>query len=323
MNKNPFIFGAPVKNDQFYDREEEIETATGFIKSLQSFSVVGERRIGKTSFLEYLLSRETLTNHGIDPEQYIAVYCAIDDLHEIKKDILIMTIVEKIEEHIQIEVEFADVFDKLRALVENLASNDKNLIIALDEFEIIAPLLDDFSHWLRFIFQSSNVVAITASQTTVGKLSPNSAASPLFNIFGNLTLGLFSREQTENMINSMFQKGGKKLEKDEISFLADLSGGNPYLIQLMGFFYYNKKMDRDEFIEKISDQANDILESYWKHLSEEEKEFLLNIEISDNDRAARNLERKGLLIRKKGNQKVFSPIFQQYIMKIRKRQRNI
>jgi len=318
MNKNPFIFGKPIKSDQFYDREEEIETAIGFIKSLQSFSVVGERRIGKTSFLKYLLSRETLADHGIDPEQYVAVYCATDSLYEIEKDMLIMTIVEKIEEHIQTEVECADVFDKLRALVENLASNDKNLIIALDELEIIAPLLDDFSYWLRFIFQSSNVVAITASQTTVGELSPDSAASPLFNIFGNLTLGLFSREQTEDMINSMFRKGGKKLRKSEISLLADLSGGNPYLIQLLGFFYYNKKMDRDEFIRKMLDQANDMLESYWNHLSEEEKEFLLSIEASNNDRIAYTLEKKGFIIKEGKKWRIFSDLFKEFLLRTMK-----
>jgi len=198
MNKNPFIFGKPVESDRFYNREEEIETSIGFIKSLQNFSVVGERRIGKTSFLKHLLSRKTLANYGIDPEQYIAVYCAIDSLYEIKKDILIMTIVEKIEKYIQVEVESADVFEKLRALIENLALNGKNLIIALDELEIIAPLLDDFSHWLRSIFQSGNVVAITASRTTVAKLSPDSAAS-LSSIFLAILLWDSSQENKQRI----------------------------------------------------------------------------------------------------------------------------
>lgn len=313
MNKNPFIFGKPVESNRFYNREEEIETAIGFIKSLQNFSVVGERRIGKTSFLKYLLSRKTLTNYGIDPEQYIAVYCALDSLYEIRRDKLIMTIVEKIEEHIQIEVEFVDVFEKFRALIENLAINGKNLIIALDELEIIAPLLDDLSHWLRFIFQSGNVVVITASQTTVGKLSPDGAASPLFNIFGNLTLGLFSREQTETMIESMFRKGGRKLRKGEISHLADLSGGNPYLIQLIGFFYYKKKIDRDKFEGEILDQVNDVFEGYWRHLDEEEREFLLNVETSDNGQIGHNLEKKGFLFKEDGKWKIFSKIFGEFI----------
>lgn len=313
MNENPFIFSKPVKNDKFYNRKEEIEKAMGFLKSLQSFSVIGERRIGKTSFLVHILSEERLSEHNIDPEKYIVTYISISSLYELTKNRFIKAIVEKIGEQTGIEIESVSVFENLETLIESLASDDKNLIIAFDEFEVVAPILDDLSHWLRYIFQSPNVVAITASQTTVGELSPDSAASPLFNIFGNLTLGLFSREETENMIKDMFHKGEQELKEDEVSLLADLSGGNPWLIQLLGFHYYNRKMTKNKFEKKMLDQLKDVFEGYWKHLSEEEREFLLNVETSDNNRVGHNLEKKGFMIRENGKWKIFSPLFQEFL----------
>lgn len=313
MNENPFVYSKPVKGDKFHNRKEEIEIAIESIKSSQSFSVIGERRIGKTSFLIHILSREVLAENNIDPEKYIIVHFNLSSLHKITEIKFIKAIVERINEKTEIEIESADVFENLEIIVIKLASKDKNLIIALDEFELVAPILDDISSWLRSIFQSSNVVAITASQTTIGEIGPGGDASPLFNIFGNITLGLFSREETEDMIRDMFHKGRQELKEDEVSFLADLSGGNPFLIQLLGFRYYNKKMNKDEFENEMLDQAKDVFRGYWKHLTDEEKEFLLNIETSNNDRVGRNLEKRGFLIGKKGEWRIFSPLFQKFL----------
>lgn len=316
MNKNPFEFSKPVENSGFYNRKENVEEAIAYIKSMQSFSIVGQRRFGKTSFLNYILSEEILAKYGINPKEIIVINLGLDSLHEITENAFIGAIVEEIEEQIQVEIESNNVFKKLEILVENLAMNDKKLIIALDEFEIIEPILESFSYWLRYIFQKKGIAAITASQIRIGELSLAGTPSPLFNIFCNLTLGLFSREETENMIQDMFQSGEKELKKDEISFLADLSGGNPFLIQVVGFHYYLKRLNKSEFKEMIIDQVKDIFTGYWKHLSEEEKEFILDIENSKNDGIAYKLRKKGFIMKEDGKWKIFSPLFEEFITAI-------
>ncbi|MGD2246778.1 MAG: AAA-like domain-containing protein [Candidatus Methanofastidiosia archaeon] len=318
MNENPFNFSKPVRGDNFFNREKEVDTAMGFLKKLQSFSIVGERRIGKTSFLDYILSEDVLKEYNIDPDAYILVYFNMGNLYDINKKIFIEAIVKKIEKQTKIKIKSIDIFEKFSVLVDKLAPNGKNLVIALDEVEIIEPILDvNFSHWLRAIFQRQNAMAITASQKTVGGIDPNSLSSPLFNIFGNLFLGLFEREETENMIKGMFQRGEINLKKDEIDFLADLSGGNPYLIQFLGFHYYEKRINnrvmkskfRDEMLYHLEDQFN----GYWNHLTEKEREFLSKITKSENDRLAYILERKGFLISKEGKMGMFSPLFEKFV----------
>ena len=320
MSENPFIFGKPVSRENFYNRKDEVEMATGFLKRLQNFSVVGERRIGKTSFLEYVLSQDVLQAYGIDPENHILVYLSLNGLYGISRELLISAIVKQITEQTQVETDSPNIFDTLKAHIRKLALDGKNLVIALDEFECIAPILDsDFSYWLRFIFQEQNVVAITSSQTTVRELETSGGtASPLFNIFGNIFLGLFLRKETENMIKKMFQKGGVALEEEEITFLADLSGGNPYFIQLIGHYYYqekkkNRKIIHEKFKESIIPHTNDQFESYWKHLTKEEKKFLVQTESSQDDLIGAILKRKGILFRKEDRWKIFSSLFQEFV----------
>jgi polynucleotide 5'-kinase involved in rRNA processing len=59
MPQNPFVYNAPVRGEDFFNREETIieilkETVTG--KSQGTVWVVGERQVGKTSLLRYLQS---------------------------------------------------------------------------------------------------------------------------------------------------------------------------------------------------------------------------------------------------------------------------
>ena len=325
MDKNPFIFGKPVRKEDFYNRREEIGKAVGFIKNLQSFSIIGERRIGKTSFMEYVLSEKVLEDHGIELQKHVVLCFSLSSIYGISKESLLSAIIEKTGEQELIETSSTNDFDKLKAYVEKLASQGRNLIIALDEFEVIAPILyDQLSHWLRFIFQNPNVMAITASQVTVRKLKTSGGvASPLFNVFGKIPLGLFTREETENMLTEVFHKGGMELNEEEISFLADLSGGNPYFIQLAGYHYYDERKKNREIIhEKFKDSlfyhSRDQFESYWEHLTKKEKEFLLHIKKSEDSQVSNILEEKGLIFLKNGKWEIFSPLFEEFI-KIRSR----
>jgi AAA+ ATPase superfamily predicted ATPase len=328
MSDNPFVFGNPVKGKDFYDREAETEIAIGFIRNSQSFSIIGERRIGKTSFLEHILSEETFKNHNLNPEEYIIVLFNLSSLCEITKNSIIRAILEKVE-HLCVETESENVFDRFKIFVESIPQRNKKLIVAFDEFELVAPVLDShFSYWLRYIFQTQNVAAITCSRSTVRELEEfGGSASPLFNIFGNIFLKLFKREEAKKMIIDMFLKGKMGLEGQEVSFIADLSGGNPYFIQLIGYFYHEERksilaldINRIAFMNLMIAQLTGQFESYWKHLIEEEKNCLMNI-IKSRELpkpkllSVPNLERKGLIIIENNGIKIFSPLFREFMQR--------
>ena len=56
---NPYIYRGPVRNAQmFFGREHELREIVAFLNGNQSVSVVGPRKIGKTSLLFHLMRTE-------------------------------------------------------------------------------------------------------------------------------------------------------------------------------------------------------------------------------------------------------------------------
>lgn len=313
MSENPCNMSKPMEKREFYNRKEEIELAYEYIRNSQSFSIIGENCIGRTSFLKHIISRHALEENGIDPEHYVIVYFEMNGVSVEAKEMFIEAIVKDIVKQTQIKIGHMDIFDQFETLIELLASNGKNLVIAIDELEVVSPLLDcQLSRWLRYILQRPNIMAITVSQKTIKELEPRDLSSPLYTIFVKLRLGLFSRKETEKMIHSIFSEKEIMLKEEEVSFMADISGGNPHLIRLLRFCY-SRRITKDDFKVRMLDQVKDIFEGYWENLREEERRFLINVEISGKNWIGHDLEERGFLIRKQGRWRVFSPLFQEFI----------
>ena len=324
MSKNPFNFSKTVGKKDFFNRKKETDEAIGYLRNLQNFSIIGEECIGKSSFLFHVLSRKILEEHEVDADKYVIVYINMGSLHEVTKDALNDAIVKEIRAQTCFEIESENTYDKLKVCVEKLALNGKNLIIAFDEFEAIKPILDNhFSRWLKFIFQSPNVMAIVASHRPMEDVEiSESGESPLSNRFGNITLELFAKEDSTGMISEMFQKGEIELEEEEISMLADMSGGNPYFIQLLGHHYYekkknkNKKMSQEKFKEKMLHYSKGQFEWYWKNLRDEERDYLIGVERGYdkyNPQVEYELKKRGFLVEENGRVYLFSSLFLTFI----------
>jgi hypothetical protein len=323
MSENPFNFARPAKGDNFYNRGEETKEAFGFIRSSQSFSVIGERRIGKTSFLEHILSEEVFKKNEMNFNKYIIICISLGSLPEISQEALARAIIDDLKENIEVGTQSEDVLEELDQWVKELAFKKKKLILALDEFEIAENIIDcHFSYRLKSILEHSSLFAITASRNTVAEISPNGKASPLFNVFGNLFLSLFSKEETEEMIYNMFSRGDMKIEEEEISYLTELSGRNPYLIQYLGFNYYEERekigrVDQIEFESRMSSHLKNYFENCWKHLPDNEKKFLVSPKGTDSP-IGYILKRKGYLIEENGRWKIPSMLWDDFVQEKKK-----
>jgi len=319
MNRNPFCFDRPALGEDFYDRKGKIEEAVGLIKKPHCFSIIGEEGIGKTSFLKRIISKEVLETYGIDLEQYILVYFNIGKLHRVTEEKFVEAIYRKLSEYCDSEIESKDLFEEFTHLLDRLTSDGKKVVIALDEFENAKSILGgDFSHWLRNAFQKQNVMAITASHRTVAELEePQSKWSPLFNIFINLSLGFFKEEESQKMITEMFGKRGLSLSTEEISFLKELSGGNPYLIQLLGNYFYKKKkketeIDFQRFKNEMLYRAKDHFEWCWNSLRDEERRCIEKVRKGDCDfdsQVENKMKERGYLVEKDNKLYLFSELF--------------
>src|SRR5690242_19128910 len=77
MPENPFTYGNPVSDPKsFIGRQREAETIISRLRTRQfeSTSLVGERRIGKTSLLQYVANPTVRATRGLDLDKFVFVY---------------------------------------------------------------------------------------------------------------------------------------------------------------------------------------------------------------------------------------------------------
>ena len=77
MQSNPFTYGNPISDPRrFFGRAREVEQIFGRLRNeeFESSSVVGDRRIGKTSLLNYLADPGVRAAHGLKSEYYSFFY---------------------------------------------------------------------------------------------------------------------------------------------------------------------------------------------------------------------------------------------------------
>ena len=74
---NPFTYGNPITDpSRFFGRRRELELIFGRLQNpeFESSSIVGERRLGKTSLLYFASHPEVIRRFGLDPEVYLFIY---------------------------------------------------------------------------------------------------------------------------------------------------------------------------------------------------------------------------------------------------------
>ena len=83
---NPFTFGNPIREPvRFFGRKQEIRQIVNRLLSSahESTSIVGERRIGKTSLLNYLSDSRVAESLGLTPDKFCLVYVDFQGLTDI------------------------------------------------------------------------------------------------------------------------------------------------------------------------------------------------------------------------------------------------
>jgi len=100
MTSNPFTFGNPIRDPaKFFGRREELRQVVNRLRSSahESTSIVGERRIGKTSLLKHLENSMVAQSLGLPPEQFCMVYMDFQGLTDITPPRFWQRVLQKLE----------------------------------------------------------------------------------------------------------------------------------------------------------------------------------------------------------------------------------
>jgi hypothetical protein len=303
MITNPFHYGKPVTDpDHFFGRRREIEQIVTRLQnvSCESSSIVGERRIGKTSLLQHFLSPAALERHGFTPE-YVFGYLSFEGFSHITPIQFWRWVLEELEPKIEDEqlkgqvrvVRQADTVDlfAIRRLFDHLTRKGLRVVLLFDEFEYVIRNKNfdaDFYGGLRHLATNYNLALVTSSSRELIYYchSAEIAGSPFFNIFANITLKPFTQEEACLLIKEYLEGTPVSFSREDVAWLLHIAGCHPYFLQIAGFFLFDaytreeyagpEKVDRRrKYVEeRFEENAIPNFVYYWGH-SENGKKITL------------------------------------------------
>lgn len=339
MKSNPFSHrGRPIhQSHQFFGRQQEIRQVLDDLQSGQSVSIVGPRRIGKTSLSRVLPSayRDAAVNA---PRDTCFVYFDCSTCHGVTAGVLCSMLAEAMHDALRqhdLDLPARDkiarslAFREFSDFVQDIARQGVRLILILDEFDLLSqnPYLDfTFFSALRGLASRDAITFLTISLKPLLALTfvdASTLTSPFFNIFANLPLGLLAPEEAQQLLVEIAQSGSLAFALPLLAFLLDLAGCHPLFLQIAGHHAYawqsvhsetSLARGKDEITHRFMAEARSHYEYFWRKLSAPEQKQLLLLPAVDhiNQRALRLLAEASLVVKADGRYRFVSGGFRRF-----------
>jgi hypothetical protein len=180
-----------------------------------------------------------------------------------------------------------------------IASAGLTIVLLLDEFEYVTQnpnFGSDFFGGMRALAIHQNLPLVTATRRELVDLchSDEIKGSPFFNIFANVVLRPFSREEVYQMLDGYLAETTLTFSPQEKELVIGLGGGYPFFIQMAGNYLVEAKQkgyQGDELLREVYtsfDAQSDSHFTYmWSHSSESEKISLLAVISLDRQKATK------------------------------------
>ncbi len=299
---NPFTFGNPIKQpERFIGRKAEIrQIANRLLSSAhESTSVIGERRIGKTSLLSHVAHPEVSASLGLTPDKFCLVYVDFQGLTDITPARFWQRVLAKAARSVCDESlrsafnslsgrSAFDLFD-LEDVFQSAMDRGLTIVLLLDEFEYVTEnpnFRSDFFGGLRALAIHCGVALVTATRRELVELchSEEIKGSPFFNIFANVVLRPFSRDEVEEMLTCYTGAPPEGMPAAQRDLVWHLAGGLPLFTQIAGYYLEEGRQEgrtadqlREYALANFEQQAASHYAYLWSHCTESEKITLLMI----------------------------------------------
>ena len=337
MARNPYLNRVAIKDPaQFFGRAREVSKIFSRIGSSrpQSISVVGERRIGKSSLLYYINHPQVRARFLDSSDSYTFAFIDLQQkrrltLTEFFKELFSLIAKEVNDESI---THYEPAFDSVRALLENFRRQGRKLVVLFDEFDAITTnrAFDlEFYSFLRSIANNYDVAFVTSSARDLQELCHTQliADSPFFNIFTNVFLRAFTRKEATDLITKPSAEAGLPLE-GYARRIMELAGYFPYFLQIACSAFFDQlsesegKLDREEVEATFFDEAKGQFRFIWDHMSDGYRrcvrDFIENGQVEkEQAHVYEDLKRAGYFIEEDRGPRIFSTMFSSIISRPR------
>nr|WP_293110010.1 AAA-like domain-containing protein [Okeania sp. SIO2F4] len=243
--ENPYVIGDPVEGYLFVGCEDimrQLKELWVMNSQLQSVVLFGHRRMGKTSIL-----RNVAKSSGADVQ---VVYVNLQGLGAISQGMgeVFLAISDEISDTINLPPPETDELLRLpqrtfkfylKQATQKL--ENKGLIIALDEFETIEELINaqqlppNFMAVLRGFVQMSPKIAFAFAGLHTLEEMTEDYFQPFFASVIPIRVGFLNRPTTRQLLANPNPDFLLTYQAEAMDRIYDLTSGQPYLVQLLGF----------------------------------------------------------------------------------------
>ncbi len=239
---NPYTARAVIKDPTgFFGRVVELHDLYSLLSGMQSCSIVGPRRIGKSSLLYHLTHPSTYVTYLPDPDNYIFAFVDLQELAGLGPNDFCWTVVERLSRasrgRLKVDLERDGTMAGFRRFLMRVSDSEIRLVLCCDEFEMLSQNADfgvDFFAYLRGLCSNYNLALVTSSRTSLFDLCHlgNLQTSQFWNIFVERTLKLMPEKEARMLITEPFARTGITISDKEMSFVLKLAGYHPFFIQI-------------------------------------------------------------------------------------------
>lgn len=329
---NPFFHRGAIRRARyFHGRAAESSQIMGLLRNGQSVSLIGPRRIGKSSLLLHLCRQEVRTPLDMQAPNALFVLLDCQELggsppNEVY-DALLMGLMDAASDA-GLNVNAVSQTGTYRALdraLHQIAQQDVPVVVLLDEFELLAAnehLTPYFFARLRGLTTKYGLAYLTASQRPLFAITAEEEilSSPFFNIFVTLPLGLFSNAEARSLLASRLSTTSTGFSPELTDYLLFLVGPHPFFLHIAGYHAFQalaqgQPLDTPDNLHlldgPIEMEADSHLGYLWQNLSPEEQ-YALAIAEGPID-VLRQLEQQCLLQRINDSYDYTSEILRRYV----------
>lgn len=330
---NPYLNRLMIRDPaHFFGRKREL----GYIlhrigaERPQSVSVVGERRMGKSSLLFHLTDRGTQQQFVTGSEPLGVIFLDFQQLRDINLNDFFGLLFPSLQRlYPDLPEAGPPGYAAFQQQLEELKQRGRALVLLLDEFDAVTsnPAFSrEFFSFLRSAANHYAVAYVTSSKVELQRLCHSSevADSPFFNIFSNLHLRPFSVEEAAELIRVPSEKCGLSLEPFT-EHIVDMAGCFPFFLQIACCAYFDcltetggKPPERDEVESRFLEEASPHYDYILEHLSADSFRVLTQL-LSlvqpgpESIWVAANLVKEGYVSQESGVYKIASRLFAQHL----------
>lgn len=325
---NPFFHrGAIRRPEEFHGRQSEIQQILGLLRNGQSVSLIGPRRIGKSSILLHLARPEVRAAYQLTAPNALFVVIDCQEFGGSPPEEVYEALLHGLLEQTETAglsigpIDATGTYRSLDRALNQLQRLGVSVVVLLDEFELLAAnehLTPYFFARLRGLTTKYGLAYLTASQRPLFAITADEQilSSPFFNIFVTLPLGLYSVAEGRQLLDVRLAGTGVVFDDALKEHLLYLVGPHPFFLHIAGYHAFlatqaGGPINLGEMDEAIEVEADSHLSYLWQNLTGEER-YTLAILTGPID-SLRLLEQQCLVEGSNGRHRYTSEILRRYV----------